>query len=183
MERLCVYCGSGAGLDGAFADAARRLGEAMGELGISLVYGGGRAGLMGAVADGVLSRGGHVRGVITRQLVDMETAHTGLAQLDVVETMHQRKMMMVSIAEGFVALPGGYGTLDELFEALAWLQLGIHDRPVGLLNTGGFYDGLIGWLRGVEGRGFLRVPVDRALVVAREPGALLDAMSSAACGR
>jgi TIGR00730 family protein len=124
---------------------------------MGLVYGGGRAGLMGAVADGCLEAGGEVTGVITRLLVDRELGHTGITRLEVVETMHERKMMMAEMAHAFVALPGGLGTLDELFEILAWAQLGIHGKPVGILNTGGYYDSMMAFLDHVEQEGFLRL--------------------------
>lgn len=177
ISPVCVYCGSSVGRGGAFAEAARALGKAMSERGLDLVYGGGRAGLMGCVADAVLEGGGHVTGIITRQLVDMETAHTGLPDLRVVETMHQRKMAMVERARAFIALPGGVGTLDELFEVLAWAQLGLHDRPIGVLNTGGFYDTLLRFIGEMQQHGFLRIDPAQTIAVADEPGTLLDEMA------
>lgn len=147
--------------------------------GIGLVYGGGRAGLMGEVADAVLAAGSGatVTGIITQQLMDKELGHRGIHELRIVDTMHQRKKAMADIARGFVALPGGVGTLDELFEIIAWAQLGIHDHPVGLLNIDGFYDDLIRWLRRAQADAFLRIDLDKALHIHSAPAALLDAMA------
>lgn len=139
-----------------------------------LVYGGGRAGLMGAVADACLGAGGKVIGVITKLLEGRELAHTGVTELFVVDTMHERKMMMANLSDGFVALPGGLGTLDELFEILAWAQLGIHSKPVGLLNTNGFYDGLMKFLDHVNSERFLRLDHRTAVVSDSEAAGLLD---------
>jgi uncharacterized protein (TIGR00730 family) len=149
----------------------------MGERGISLVYGGGRAGMMGHVANAVLEHKGTVTGIITQHLMDKELGHTGIHELRVVDTMHERKKMMADIARGFVALPGGVGTLDELFEILAWAQLGIHDHPIGLLNTDGFYDPLIALLNHMEQEQFLRVSPADAIVVDADAGRLLERMS------
>ena len=157
---VAVFCGASCGrggVGGRYEKAARELGGAIARAGLGLVYGGGRAGLMGAVADGCLDARGQVVGVITRLLVDRELGHTGITRLEVVETMHERKMMMANLADRFIALPGGLGTLDELFEILAWAQLGIHRKPVGILNTGGYYDSLMAFLDHVEGEGFLRL--------------------------
>ncbi len=157
--------------------AARGLGKVMAERGIGLVYGGGRAGLMGHVADAALEHGGTVTGVITQQLMDKELGHKGIHELRVVDTMHERKKMMADIARGFVALPGGVGTLDELFEILAWAQLSIHDHPVGLLNVDGFYDPLVALLHHMEKEKFLRVSPEDAIVVDGDPARLLDRMA------
>jgi len=150
----------------------------MGERGIGLVYGGGGIGMMGAVADGCLEAKGAVTGVITRQLVDRELAHPKVRDMRVVETMHERKTLMVSLAAGFVALPGGYGTFDELFECVCWAQLGLHSKPLGLLDTAGFYSGLIAFLRHAQREGFLRLPLERAVLCAATPEAMLDSLAS-----
>ena len=142
FDCLAVYCGSASGADPAFADAARQLGRAMAERGIDLVYGGGRLGLMGIVADTVLDAGGRVFGVIPQTLVDHEVAHRGCTELFTVATMHERKAKFTELADGFIALPGGIGTLDELFEAWTWNALGYHSKPLCLLNVAGFWDDL-----------------------------------------
>jgi hypothetical protein len=157
LARVCVFCGAAHGGRGDYAAAAFELGTALARGGLTLVYGGGRAGLMGAVADAAVGAGGEVIGVITRLLEGRELAHTGLSKLHVVETMHDRKMMMADLADAFIALPGGLGTLDELFEILAWAQLGIHAKPVGILNTAGYYDSLMAFLDHVERERFLRL--------------------------
>src|SRR5918997_6289064 len=143
MRRLAVYCGSSPGADPAFAEVARALGIAMARRGIGLVYGGGRLGLMGIVADAVLDSGGEAYGVIPQALIDLEVAHTGLTELHIVTTMHERKAKMTDLTDAFVALPGGIGTFDELFEAWTWNALGYHAKPFCLLNVDGFWDRLI----------------------------------------
>ncbi len=178
LSPVCVYCGSATGHGDRFALAAAALGTAMAERGVDLVYGGGRAGLMGAIADSVLAGGGHVLGVITRQLVDMEKAHTSLPDLRIVDTMHERKTAMVQHARAFIALPGGVGTLDELFEVLSWAQLGLHTHPIGILNVDGFYDTLLTFIREMQRHGFLRIDPDRVIAVSAEPGTLLDQMAA-----
>lgn len=180
LSPLCVYCGAANGARPAYERAARELGRVMATRGIGLVYGGGRAGLMGTVADSVLHNGGTVTGVITQQLMDKELGHTGIQELRVVDSMHQRKKAMADIARGFVALPGGVGTLDELFEIVAWAQLGIHDHPVGLLNVEGFYDDLVRWLSRARDDAFLRIDPERAIIVDDDPSRLLDRMAAAA---
>jgi uncharacterized protein (TIGR00730 family) len=179
MKNLCIFCGSCSGEREVYADAARRLGTALVERGLSLVFGGGHVGLMGVLADAVLEAGGSAIGVIPRKLVEKELAHRRLTELHVVETMHERKALMADRADAFAALPGGYGTADELFEILTWAQLGLHAKPVGLLNVAGYFDPLLAWLDlGVRER-FLR-PQHRALVrVAEEPEALLAALLQA----
>ena len=157
IKRVCVFCGASAGRGDAYAAAARGLGRALATSGIGLVYGGGRVGLMGCVADGALEAGGEVIGVITRLLKDKELGHTEITELVVAESMHECKARMAELADAFIALPGGLGTLDELFEILAWAQLGIHSKPVGLLNTAGFYDSLMAFLDHVERESFLRL--------------------------
>jgi uncharacterized protein (TIGR00730 family) len=179
MMRLCVFCGSSKGTNPVYADAARRLGEQMAARGLGLVYGGGHIGLMGILADAVLAGGGEAIGVIPRALVERELAHGGLTALHVVDTMHQRKALMADLADGFAALPGGFGTGDELFEILTWAQLGLHGKPIGLLNTAGFFDPLLAWLdRGVA-EGFLRSEHRTLLHVADEEDALLRVLVEA----
>ena len=153
MKTLCVYCGSNAGNDPAYAALARALGTRLASDGIALVYGGGNVGLMGIVADAVLEHGGEVIGVIPQQLVDWEVAHKGVTRLEVVDSMHTRKQRMFELSDGFVALPGGFGTLDEMFEMLTWRQLGIGDKPCAFLDVEGFYTPLMGMIdRMVEER-------------------------------
>lgn len=148
---LCVYCGSRPGANPAFADTARAVGQWIGEHGGQLVYGGGRNGLMGIVADATMAAGGQAVGIIPKALVEREWAHHGCTELHVVDNMHERKRLMADKADAFLALPGGIGTFEEFFEVWAWRQLGYHDKPVGLLNVAGYYDGLIAFMRtGVE---------------------------------
>lgn len=174
-RRLCVFCGSSPGSEAAFGAAAGRLGRALAEAGIGLVYGGASVGLMGRLADSALAAGGEVIGVIPRALVDQEVAHHGLADLRVVGSMHERKALMADLADGFVALPGGLGTLDELFEILTWAQLGLHHKPVGLLDVQGYFAPLLAFLDGAVAARFL-APAHRAmLLVADDPAALLAA--------
>lgn len=176
MRRLCVFCGSRAGDRPLYADQARRLGGLMASRGIGLVYGGGHVGLMGVVADAVLAAGGEAVGVIPRSMVESELAHSGLTQLHVVETMHQRKALMADLADGFAALPGGYGTADELFEILTWKQLRIHARPVGLLNVEEFFDPLLAWLDRCVAEGFIKAKHREFVLVSGYPEELLEAM-------
>jgi len=156
MRRVAVYCGSATPSDLGFVDAARDVGRALAAQGIGVVYGGGRLGLMGAVADAALEAGGEVIGVIPDALVGAEVAHRGLTELHVVETMHQRKALFTDLSDGFITLPGGVGTMDELWEAISWAQLGYHAKPVGLLNIGGFYDRLIDFNAHMIETGFIR---------------------------
>ncbi|HZU35346.1 MAG TPA: TIGR00730 family Rossman fold protein [Gemmataceae bacterium] len=179
MQRIAVFCGSRAGRLPIYAEQARALGTELVRRGWGMVYGGGHIGLMGVVADAVLRGGGEVIGVIPQSLVDRELAHRGLTELRVVETMHQRKELMADLADGFIALPGGYGTADETFEILTWAQLGLHHKPVGLLNTAGFFDPLLGWLEQCMSEDFLK-PIHRGLLLAAaEPAELLDQLASA----
>jgi uncharacterized protein (TIGR00730 family) len=174
MRQLCVFCGSCGGSRELYAEAARQMGEALAARGLGLVYGGGHVGLMGVLADAVLRQGGRVIGVIPQALVDKELAHPGLTELHVVATMHQRKALMADLADGFAALPGAFGTADELFEILSWAQLGLHTKPIGLLNVAGFFDPLRAWLDHTVREGFLR-PVHRALLLeADDPERLFD---------
>jgi uncharacterized protein (TIGR00730 family) len=154
--RICVFCGSSPGNDPAYADAARSVGQGLAENDCRLVYGGGRAGLMGVVADAVLAAGGKVTGVIPRALVDQEIAHAGLTQLLVVETMHERKAKMAELADGFIALPGGVGTLEEIFEQWGWARLGIHQKPCGFLDVNGFFEPIRAMADQMARAGFMR---------------------------
>lgn len=179
MRRLCVFCGSSSGVQEAYAEQARRLGELMVRHGLELVFGGGHIGLMGVLADSVLAAGGIAIGVIPQALVDKELAHGGLTDLRVVSTMHQRKALMADLSDGFVALPGGFGTADELFEILTWAQLGLHAKPIGLLNVAGFFDSLLTWLDRAVHDGFVRPPHRRLLLEAGEPSDLVDLLLNA----
>jgi uncharacterized protein (TIGR00730 family) len=170
---VCVYCGSSVGNNPVFADAARSLGRKLVEQNLSLVYGGGHVGLMGIVADAVLDAGGEVTGVIPKALMDSELGHERLTRLFVVKDMHERKALMAEHAHGFIAMPGGIGTLEELFEALTWAQLGFHEKPVGLFNVDGFYDKLIEFLNQLTSQGFLRPEHRDLLIVQAEPDALI----------
>lgn len=178
FESLAVYCGSSAGNDPAFAALARRTGRLLAARGIRLVYGGGGVGMMGAVADAVLAAGGKVTGVIPGFLNTRELKHSAVTDMRVVDTMHERKQIMVMEAQGFMALPGGFGTLDELFEVLTWSQLAIHSRPVGILNTGGFFDGVLATLDHMVHTGFLRQEDRDRVVTAANPEELLEAMAA-----
>ncbi len=171
---LCVYCGSAAGRDPAHAAMARALGREMAVRGIRLVYGGGHVGLMGIVADAVLDAGGRVTGVIPEALMDSEVGHARLTELQVVKDMHERKAQMAALSDGFIALPGGIGTLEELFEVWTWLQLGYHEKPVAMLNALGFYDPLLGFLDAQRDAGFLRAEHRALLIADGEPSRLLD---------
>lgn len=174
MRRLCVFCGSSFGNDPLFRRAARSLGSAIAGAGVELVYGGASVGLMGAVADAALEAGGRVIGVMPQALVDKEIAHAGLSDLRVVASMHERKALMAELSDGFVALPGGLGTFEELFEVWTWAQLGHHAKPCSLFNAGGFYDGLVAFLDSVTASRFIK-PVHREmLIVADDPAVLLE---------
>jgi hypothetical protein len=174
VKRLCVFCGSAAGRRVAYADAAHALATALLDRGLGLVYGGGSVGLMGTLADAVLAGGGEVIGVLPRGLARKELAHDGLTELHVVGSMHERKALMASLADGFVALPGGLGTLEEILEVLTWAQLGIHRKPVGLVDVGGYWGGLLALLRHAVGEGFVRPEYAALLLVDPTPAALLD---------
>jgi uncharacterized protein (TIGR00730 family) len=176
MRRVCVFCGSSAGNRPEYADAARHLGAALVRRGLGLVYGGGHIGLMGVVADAVLRAGGEAIGVIPQALVERELAQGGLTRLEVVDTMHQRKARMADLADGFVALPGGFGTCDELFEILTWSQLGLHAKPVGLLNVAGFFDPLRAWLDHMVRESFLKEEHRRLLLEADDPERLIEVL-------
>ena len=177
MKRICVFCGSSPGSNPAFAVLARRLGALLGERGIGLVYGGGNVGLMAVIADAVLAANGEVIGVIPRALVDRELAHRGVTRLDVVDTMHERKQRMHDLSDGFIAMPGGYGTLDELFEALTWAQLGMHAKPCGLLDVDGYFAPLVQFLDGAVASRLLRAEHRSLLLSDGDPVRLLEAMA------
>jgi uncharacterized protein (TIGR00730 family) len=176
MPRICVFCGSSRGVGEIYAESARDFGSALVRRGLELVFGGGHVGLMGVLADAVLASGGRAIGVIPRALVEKELAHQRLTELHVVETMHQRKALMADGAGCFTALPGGFGTADELFEILTWAQLGLHARPVGLLNVGGYFDPLLGWLDHMVRERFLPAEHRDRLLVSGDPDVLLDAL-------
>ena len=177
---VAVYCGSRFGDSPAFADAARTLGHLIGQRGATLVYGGGRVGLMGTVADAVMAAGGQVIGVIPQALMDREVGHAGLTELHVVQTMHERKQLMAERADAFISLPGGIGTLEELYEVWSWQQLGYHDKPVALLNVEGYYDALLAFHRTMRERGFVSDAQFDALLVETDPARLLDRVRVAA---
>ena len=177
MNRLAIYCGSATPADPLYIDTARTVGTALAQRGIGVVYGGGRLGLMGAVADAALAAGGEVIGVIPEALVGSEVAHRGCTELHVVPGMHERKRMFTDLSDGFVTLPGGVGTMDELWEAISWAQLGYHDKPVGLLNVGGFYDGLVEFNAKMVETGFIRDAHKGIMIVRDDLNALVDAMA------
>ena len=178
MKRLAVYCGSATPADPAYVDAARLVGRTLAARGIGVVYGGGRLGLMGALADAALEAGGEVIGVIPQALVGAEVAHRGCTELHVVQTMHQRKQAFTDLSDGFVTLPGGVGTMDELWEAISWAQLGYHQKPVGLLNVDGFYDPLIAFNRQMIDAGFIRPQHAEIMIAAGDIDTLLDHMAA-----
>ena len=176
MRRLAVYCGSATPSDPRYIESAREVGRTLAERGIGIVYGGGRVGLMGALADAALAAGGAVIGVIPQALVEAELAHRGLTELHVVATMHERKQLFTDLADGFLTLPGGTGTMDELWEAMSWAQLGYHAKPVALLNVAGFYDGLLEFVAKMGSVGFLRPQHQGILLADDDLGRLLDKM-------
>jgi hypothetical protein len=175
---VCVYCGSRSGADPRFAELARALGQAIGRRGWRLVYGGGRVGLMGTVADATLAAGGTVLGVIPESLMRREVGHAGLTELVVVANMHERKRLMAEHADAFVALPGGLGTLEEWFEAWTWRHLGYHDKPLGLLDTAGFYEGLLAFMRQTQAQGFVDEAQMGMIDIDHAPGPLLDRLAA-----
>jgi len=174
VRRVCVFCGASSGRSPAYGASARELGAELAARGIGLVYGGGRVGLMGAVADATLGAGGEVVGVIPQELVERELAHGGLTDLRVVGSLHERKALMAELADGFVALPGGFGTLDELLAQLTWSQLGLHTKPVGLLDVGEYWRPLIELARHATEEGFVREADLASIAVATEASPLLD---------
>ena len=180
MRHVCVFCGASSGSRSAYAEAARSFGATLAQRGIGLVYGGGRVGLMGAVADGALTAGGEAIGVIPQELVDRELAHSGLTELHIVGSLHERKALMADLSDAFVALPGGFGTLDELMEQLTWAQLGLHAKPVGLLDVAGYWGPLIALARHATEEGFVRESDLAAITVGDAAGLLLDRLARVA---
>jgi uncharacterized protein (TIGR00730 family) len=178
MRSICVYCGSSPGLDPSFCDAAAELGQCLASREIKLVYGGGHVGLMGVLADAVLTGGGEVHGIITRALLEKEVAHEGLTTLQVVETMHERKAAMADASDGFIMLPGGLGTLEEFLEVATWAQLGIQAKPCGVVNVSNYFDPLIELLESATEQRFLRREHRDLVLFASDPIALLDRFSS-----
>ena len=173
MPRICVFCGSMTGESPIYAKPAQQLGMLLAKRNLGLVYGGGNIGLMGVLADAALAAGAEVIGVIPGGLAEKELAHAGLAELHIVESMHSRKALMADKANAFIALPGGYGTADELFEILTWRQLGLHDKPIGLLNVAGFFDPLLSWADLMVREGFLKPKNRRLIHVSDDAGKLL----------
>jgi uncharacterized protein (TIGR00730 family) len=178
FNRLCVFCGTNAGSRPAYGVAARELGRVLAEQGVELVYGGASVGVMGELADSVQEHGGHVTGIIPQQLMEKEAAHTGIRNLIVVASMHQRKSQMADMSDGFIAFPGGIGTLEGFFEVLTWGQLGIHSKPAGILNVERYFDGLTGFLDHAVREGFLTEAHRGAIMVESDPGVLLDRLRS-----
>jgi uncharacterized protein (TIGR00730 family) len=177
LKRVCVFCGSSRGDNPAYGEATEELGRLLAQRGLELVFGAGHIGLMGVLADAVIAAGGHSIGVIPRSMVDRELAHAGLGKLHIVDTMHERKALMADLADAFIALPGGFGTADELFEILTWAQLGIHQKPVGLVNTAGFFGPLLAWLDRAGADGFLKPKHRRLLIEAATVDELLDRLN------
>jgi uncharacterized protein (TIGR00730 family) len=178
VRRVCVYAGSNPGSDPAYAEAAAAFAATMAERGIGLVYGGGKVGLMGVLADTILARGGEAIGVMPQALIDREIGHPGLTELKVVDSMHERKALMAELSDAFVAVPGGIGTLEELIEVYTWSQLGIHEKACGVLNVKGYYDHLAALLDHAVAEGFLRPQHRAVLSVASEPAELLDRLAA-----
>lgn len=178
FRTLCVYCGSSTGASPVYAKAARDLASTLAESNINLVYGGGNIGLMGTIANEMLRLGAEVTGVIPQALMRKEVGHLDVTRLHVVKDMHERKAMMADLADGFIAMPGGMGTLEELFEVLTWSQLGLHEKPIGLLNVEGFYDGLLNFMQHLAAQGFVRPEHAALLVHANDPATLLDRMQA-----
>lgn len=178
LRRVCVFCGSQHGRQTAYTVAAQKLGRVLAARGIGLVYGGGDVGLMGEVADAVMAEAGEVVGIIPEFMVDHEVAHHGITQLEVVDSMHARKARMSELADGFIGLPGGWGTLEELLEIVTWSQLQLHDKPVGLLNVGGFYDELLSFLDHATSEGFVKDAHRGLLLDDDDIDRLLDRMAA-----
>jgi len=177
MKSVCVFCGSSPGTRPEYTASARKLGALLAARGLTLIYGGGNVGMMGQIADAVLENGGAVTGVIPQAIADMEVAHTGLSDLRVVDSMHARKALMAELSDGFIAMPGGLGTIEEFVEVLTWAQLGFHEKPCGLLNIHGYYDRLLTFIDHVANQQFIQ-PAHRDLIlVDEEPAALLEKFS------
>ncbi|HWS66090.1 MAG TPA: TIGR00730 family Rossman fold protein [Steroidobacteraceae bacterium] len=179
LRSIGVFCGSSSGVASTYREAAREVGRMLGQRAISLVYGGGHVGLMGVVADACLNAGGRVIGVIPQALADKEVAHRGLTELRVVGSMHERKAVMAELSDAFLALPGGYGTWDELFEALTWSQLGIQNKACGVLNVNGYYDSMIAMVNRAVAEGFIRDPHRESLLSDTDLSRLLDRLNHA----
>ena len=179
MQRLAVYCGANAGKNPAYAEITILLGKTMAARGLDLVYGGGRLGLMGVIADTVLAGGGRVHGVIPEMLKDLEVAHTGVTELHIVRNMHERKAKMTDLTDAFVALPGGVGTMDELFEAWSWNALGYHNKPFAILNVAGYWDSLIAFLDTMTEQGFVSTERRKNLIIADNIDDCLDRLAAA----
>jgi hypothetical protein len=178
MRRICVFCGATPGNNPIFQEAAVTMGQALAKRGIVLVYGGGKKGLMGLIADATIDAGGRAFGVIPKALVDKEEAHEGLSEQFVVNTMHERKMMMATLSDGFIAMPGGFGTLEEFIEIITWAKLGFHKKPCAVLNINHFYDGLLDYFDQLVDEGFVK-PQTRSLVLnADSPDSVLEAMEN-----
>jgi uncharacterized protein (TIGR00730 family) len=178
MKRICVYCASNAGANPAYAVAARAMGTLLAERGITLVFGGGRVGLMGEVADSALAAGGEVIGVMPQALVQREAAHQGLTQLHIVNSMHERKALLAEMADGFIALPGGIGTLEELFETWTWAQLGVHAKPIGMLDVEHYWESMLRFFDHMGAEGFLRTYTRELLLVDDRAEGLLSRMET-----
>ncbi|MBY0358711.1 MAG: TIGR00730 family Rossman fold protein [Candidatus Obscuribacterales bacterium] len=178
MRRVCVFCGAFNGSKPEFQTTARRLGQTIAEMGLELVYGAGRVGLMGVVADGALASGGRVIGVIPESLVAKELAHNGLSELHIVKTMHERKALMEKFSDGFLVLPGGYGTLDEFCEILTWSQLGFHRKPCAILNINGYFDQLINFFDEAVKSGFVSKQHRDMIIISSDPAEVLNKMQS-----
>ncbi len=178
MRRICVYCGSNPGRNPRYREAAAELGHALAGRGLGLVYGGASVGVMGAIADSVLACGGEAIGIIPESLAVKEVAHDGLSQQHVVKSMHERKALMAEMSDGFVALPGGWGTIEEIFEILTWAQLGFHDKPCGLLNVDGYFDGLFRFLEHAIAEQFVKPVYRQMLIMETDAGRLLQRFES-----
>ncbi len=178
MKTICIYCGSSDAIHPDFKRAGRQMGRTLAEGGLRLVYGGGKTGVMGALADGVLEAGGEAVGVITESMNTPALAHPGLTRLEVTATIHERKARMSALADGYIALPGGFGTFDELFETITWAQIGLHEKPIGLLNTRDYFVPLLAMLLHAEREGFVFAEHRQMIAVAAEPQALLDRMKN-----
>ena len=178
MKAVCVYCGSAPGVSPLYTDGARQLAASLVSQNMSLVYGGGNVGLMRIIADEVLRLGGSVTGVIPQALMDKEVGHRGLTTLHIVRNMHERKAMMAELSDGFIAMPGGIGTLEELFEVMTWSQLGFHEKPTGLLNVHGYYQGLLDFLQHTSTQGFLTSAHLALLISDDQPQRLLQKMQA-----
>jgi uncharacterized protein (TIGR00730 family) len=177
MRCICVFCGAAAGNDPRYAAAAAELGRALAARSIELVTGGGKVGLMGVVADATLAAGGRVIGIIPRFLEEREVAHRGLTELHVVESLHERKALMHELSDGFIVLPGGFGTLDELMESITWAQLGLHAKPIGIVNVAGYFDELIAFVEGARRAGFIPAAHGEILTVRDDAAVLVEAMT------